>query len=417
MEYSYKDIWDKIVESEMMTEDDTSIVYYSLSKLGQHLDFLRRTFDDEANVLHTVAIKTNPHPAILKYIADLGYGLEAASFEEVLLAIRSGVTPGKIIFNSPVKTKKEIASCAKNYRGIFINANSFEELRRIPEDADVKIGLRINPCIVPGTNAIFNVSTSHSKFGIPIFYEQQILDAVLKYNIIAFHVHVGSQVSNIEEAVKGISLVYDLAEKANELLKGEKKNNPGSISYINIGGGIPSGDTEAENKDNMKLYVNTLKRQIPHLIEKYKIITEFGQWTHRLNAVCFSRVEYVKHLNGDHGIAYIHLGGDMFLREIYTDMNDFFFSVIRQKSTPDDKTISYDIAGPLCFNGDYVAKNLKLPAIREGDIFVIRNIGANTFGLWSRHCSRTVPKFVTCNEANNKIEILSHRFKPFENYV
>jgi diaminopimelate decarboxylase len=98
-------------------------------------------------------------------------------------------------------------------------------------------------------------------------------------------------------------------------------------------------------------------------------------------------------------------------------MNDFAFSVIRQRSTPDDnKIISYDIAGPLCYNGDYVVKNLKLPAIQEGDIFVIRNSGANTFGLWSRHCSRSIPKFVTYDEKNSKIVVLSDRFKPFEDF-
>src|SRR5699024_3048688 len=145
MDDAYKDIWYKFTQSEHLSEVDTSVVYYSLTKLGQQLEFLRQTF--EQNVLHTVAIKTNPHPAVLKYIADWEHGLEAASFEEVRMAARAGVSPDKIIFNSPVKTKREIDRCINNYPGIFINANSFDELQRIPKDADAQIGLRINPCV------------------------------------------------------------------------------------------------------------------------------------------------------------------------------------------------------------------------------------------------------------------------------
>ena len=55
---------------------------------------------------------------------------------------------------------------------------------------------------------------------------------------------------------------------------------------------------------------------------------------------------------------------------------------------------AYNIAGPLCFAGDYLARNIELPTITEGDWLLIPNIGANTYGFWARHCSRVVPKLL-----------------------
>ena len=52
-----------------------------------------------------------------------------------------------------------------------------------------------------------------------------------------------------------------------------------------------------------------------------------------------------------------------------------------------DRSGLLDIAGPLCFGGDYIKKNL--PVIRqpnEGDVVVVGDAGANTLSMYSRHC-------------------------------
>ena len=51
----------------------------------------------------------------------------------------------------------------------------------------------------------------------------------------------------------------------------------------------------------------------------------------------------------------------------------------------------YDIAGPLCFAGDYLARGVALPSAEEGEWLCIDHAGANSYALWSRHCSRDVP--------------------------
>merc|ERR1712190_583551 len=49
------------------------------------------------------------------------------------------------------------------------------------------------------------------------------------------------------------------------------------------------------------------------------------------------------------------------------------------------------VAGPLCFEGDHLTRDAKAPRLSQGDIVVIREAGANTLSLFSRHCQRQVP--------------------------
>ena len=73
---------------------------------------------------------------------------------------------------------------------------------------------------------------------------------------------------------------------------------------------------------------------------------------------------------------------------------DYPISVLNVNSNSQDKYKSYDIAGPLCFAGDVLFKNIKLKEVSEGDKLFIYNIGANTISMWSSHCSRDQPEFL-----------------------
>ena len=54
----------------------------------------------------------------------------------------------------------------------------------------------------------------------------------------------------------------------------------------------------------------------------------------------------------------------------------------------------WTLAGPLCFAGDVVGQAIDSPSIAPGDLVVIRDVGAYTLSMWSRHCSRSMPRVV-----------------------
>lgn len=409
-------VWKRIRKSGLLEEEDTAVIYYSTNRLRERLDQLRIIFDDE-QAIHTVAIKTHPHPHVLEQIVKAGFGLEAASFEEVQLAVAAGAPFDRITYNSPVKTRREIAYCEEHYPGLRLNANSLEELARMDPDTRMNLGLRINPLIQASSQDLYNVSGAESKFGVPIDQSASIMEQRLRFRVNTLHLHVGSQIGSLGKVVDAIESVVKLADALNSLH--EEHGGDGPIKYLNIGGGIPAGADEVESLETMRNYVALIGSRVPALSSgRYRLITEFGQWVHKHNGLVFSEVEYVKRLR-DKSIAYVHVGADLFLREAYTELNPLNFVCLKQTGECLEEEVPssgasdvragqgfelYDIAGPLCFNGDYLGKDRFLPVMNAGDIIAIPSTGANSYGLWSRHCSRKIPAIFTDSDKGDGVE-------------
>ena len=392
------------LKKKIISDTDSALIFQSWDDLQFNLEQLKNAFN-HPNVIHAIAIKTNPHPEVLAKIISWGFGLEAASFEELELAIKAGAPMNKIIFDSPVKRVDEIKTCHKQLNGIRLNANSLEELKRIPKKPNFILGLRINPSLKISSPELYNVSKNESKFGVPISEKKALLHAILTYPIVQLHIHAGSQMKDMNNAVSAVRQVLDLAIEANKML--EKKGIKRRITSLDIGGGL-AAEKYGESKKMIE-YAKLLELKCPELL-KFELITEFGQWCHTHSGFIFSEVEYAIQRD-DTRIAFIHLGADYFMRDAYTTPRDFQLLVLNKKGNPKPKTkvCKHDIAGPLCFAGDYVLKGALLPKIEEHDWLGIIGTGANTLGLWSRHCSRKIPKIIGFSREKNEMHILSER--------
>lgn len=85
----------------VVDQTDTSVLVAHLPSLHERLKHLKSSFP--ATCIHTIAIKTNPHAQMLKALVEAGFGLEAASMEEVHYALNAGCPIDKVVFDSPVK--------------------------------------------------------------------------------------------------------------------------------------------------------------------------------------------------------------------------------------------------------------------------------------------------------------------------
>ena len=117
--------------------EDTAIIGVNLPALTVRLHHLQDAFPE--GVQHSIAIKTNPHPKMLEFLVSQGFGLEAASIEEVRMALAAGCSPAHLVFDSPVKTRHEIREIS-SLSGMLVNVNSLEELDRFDADHLVASG-------------------------------------------------------------------------------------------------------------------------------------------------------------------------------------------------------------------------------------------------------------------------------------
>jgi diaminopimelate decarboxylase len=400
-------------DKNLIGPDDTAILFYNLSSIQNRISDLQNLFPKSA--LHAIAVKANPLTKILSKIKALGTGAEVASLPEFHLAQIAGFTPETIVFDSPCKTKSEIEYALK--AGVHLNADSFDELDRIGEilktvQSQSIIGVRINPQVGTGTINSTSVAGDISKFGIPITdNREKIIACFQEYDwLTGIHVHIGSQGCPVPMVIHGIREILDLAIEINENLKLGSK--PNRIHTFDIGGGLPVSYHPGQQAVSMDEYLAMLKTSCPELFNgQYKLITEFGRYIYANAAWVASKVEYVKREPG-YNIIMTHVGADLFLRKCYNPEDWHHHITVVDKNgnlkTGTD-TNKYMVAGPLCFAGDVIARDLELPVVEEGDFVLIHDAGAYTLSMWSRYNSRQMPKVIAYSIENDLFEIIRER--------
>ncbi len=385
-----QNIWKAVWDGGYLNENRNSLIVHDLDRLRQRLSTLTAAFP--TSTLHAIAIKANPLVEILKVCVDSGAGLEAASIEEVYLAIAAGCPPERIIFDSPAKTQAEIEECLRE--GIHLNVDNFAELTRI-EFAQAKarskstIGLRINPEVSSGLISQTSVGSAGSKFGVSISQDRQrIISAFDNHRwLIGLHIHVGSQGCSLD-------LLCQAAAKLQSLREAIETNTGRPLSIVDIGGGLPAAYAEGDQPPTPGQYAAELGARVPALTDgRLRLMTEFGRAIHAGCGIALSRVEYVRPVTADHQMAVIHLGADFLLRPVYrsADWKHEFLLFDRHGNLKSGAKIKVTIAGPLCFAGDILATELPMPRPEPGDWIAVRDCGAYTLSMWSRHCSRGIP--------------------------
>lgn len=381
------EIWREVNASGLLDQSTRSVIVHDLDRMRLRIGMLRETFPPRT--LHALAIKANPLVEVLREAAGAGAGLEAASFEELQLAIAAGCQPDEIVFDSPAKTDREIAAALA--LGVLLNANDLAELDRIDRQlcerqSASRIGLRINPELGAGRIALTSVAQSGSKFGVPIRSRRpEVLAAFDRYPWLSgLHVHVGSQGCELELLVEAITVVDALRQEIEA-----RRGRP--LSFVDIGGGLPAIYVEGQTAPSPSEYVDRLRQRVPQLFASDATwVTEFGRSVQAGCGVTFSRIESVR---DEPPLAVTHVGADLLMRPVYRPEDwPHEFALLDRHGTPKrGKPRPVTIAGPLCFSGDVLARDLPLPPVEVGDWVVIRDTGAYTLGMWSRHCSRGIP--------------------------
>jgi len=394
----------------LLSPDDTAIIFYDLAFLDKRIQDLQKQFPPSS--LHAVAVKANPLTNILGKIKATGVGAEVASLPELYLAEKAGFTSETIVFDSPCKIKAELEYALSS--GVCLNADSFDELDRIAEilktsDSKSIIGLRINPQVGPGSIKSTSVADGISKFGIPLNENRKrIIEYYLKHDFLqSIHVHIGSQGCPVPLVISGIRKVLDLANEVNTRLKQESK--PNRIDTFDFGGGLPVSYHPGQEPVTLEQYVAMLKESCSELFDgRFRLITEFGRYIYANAGWVASKVEYVKREPG-YNIIMTHVGADLFLRKAYNPGDWHHHITVVDKygklKTGTDSN-KYMVAGPLCFGGDVIAKDLELPVVEEGDYILIHDAGAYTLSMWSRYNSRQMPKVIGYETGNHNFEIL-----------
>ena len=404
----------KVIQDAIICDENPCIDLFSMNAFRDRLEELQAAFSSIPNVTHGLAVKANPIRGVLTVAKEMGFGAECASFPEAKHALSLGFEPRKIIYDSPCKTYGELKQMIQ--AGVYVNLDNEEEIHKINqmrredgvEIQDKQIGLRVNPVVGGGTIESTSTATANSKFGLP--WTEDTTDRLVEIYasnpwLQGVHAHIGSQGIALDVLVEGIKRATNFAALINARV-GRKQ-----IRVIDIGGGLPTRYDGISEAYTFAEYTKALEEAAPELFSgDYDVLTEFGRSVFVKPGITVTKVEAVKTWC-DQRFAVIHVGANQFLRTSYLP-HQWKHSMTVFSSSGTVKTgplVKHDIAGPMCFSGDFLGRNVPLPAMEPGDFLVIHDTGGYTTSMYSKYNSRCANAMYAYDDRSNELTVLKHR--------
>ena len=339
------------------------------------------------------ACKANTSLAILSILAKEGSCIDAVSIGEVLSCLKTGFTPDRILYTGVNVSNAEMKALVE--AGVNINVDSESQLERLAKiSTDVKISLRITPGVGSGHSSRVITGSKGSKFGIPI---DRTLAAYgraqeLGFDIRGIHSHIGSG-GQTAEPFSDVTEV--LVDKANEI----KEKLGIDLEFIDIGGGIgvPYKMNEPEmDVDELGIAVTDI---ILENSDVKTVVVEPGRYIICDSTVLLTRCVDIKH-TGPKSYIGVDAGFNTLVRPSYYD-SYHHVAIANKFNRACEKR--YDIVGPICESGDYLAKDRVLPTPAEGDLVAVFNAGAYGFSMSSTYNSRPRCREILVNKKKAEI--------------
>lgn len=329
------------------------------------------------------AVKANPHPEILKIMAQNRIGVDVSSAGELKQARLVGIPAQQIEFTGPGKSESELTQAISTAVG-SINIESLAELETIEKicrrsGLKANVGIRINPSVE--TTKIGLKMAGETQFGVP---EKQLPEVmkIIQYNddVIAFkgiHVHIGSQILDAEVILNNIQMVLKVA------LELEKKYKI-RMEKINFGGGWGINyfsHQQPLNLADIRAALSSLLQtpRFAEMMTRVRLILEPGRFLVGESGIYVTRVLYRKpgesrnFLIVDGGLHQNYLIAGGMGQVIRRNFELDFFS----RSEENTAESQFDIAGKLCTPQDMLATNVfSRGNIQSGDFIVFFNCGA-----------------------------------------
>lgn len=360
-------------------EQGTPCYIYSHATLTRHF----QTFDQAfAAVPHLIAfaMKANSNLAILRLMASLGSGADIVSGGELFRALQAGIAPSKIVFAGVGKSPEEIAYALDSDILLF-NVESPAELQAINDVARGKglrarVALRVNPDIDPQTHPYITTGLKKSKFGIGAdraLDEFTTAAALPNVEVIGVHAHIGSQLTQVSPFVDSLKRVVGLIETL--------KSRGIPIRYLNIGGGL--GITYSD--ETPPLPTEYAEAIMPLLqASQCEIIMEPGRVIAGNAGVMLTHVLYIKETGAKNFAIVDAAMNDLLRPSLYQAHHD----ILPVRQVPNASEAVFDVVGPVCESGDFLAQGRTLPAVKAGDLLAVMSAGAYGFTMASNYNSR-----------------------------
>lgn len=378
---------------------------------------LLENFDSYANAcsgrdaLVCYAMKANSNLAILDILARRGAGFDIVSGGELLRVLAAGGEPSKVIFSGVGKSVAEMR-LALSHDILCFNVESIPELHRLNDIAGemgkaARVSLRVNPNVDAKTHPYIATGLKANKFGVA--FDDALATyrtaASLPHLIVAgIDCHIGSQLLDDAPLLEALDKLIELIDTL--ALEGIV------LHHLDIGGGLGINYGEAGETAPVPVgdYLGRLFERIDAWrAERYdgvpiKVIFEPGRSIVGDVGVLLTQIEYLKP------------GATKNFCVVDAAMNDLMRPALYQAwmgvqsvVSRDGEAANYDVVGPICESGDWLAHDRVLSA-HAGDLLAIMSAGA--YGLTMSSNYNTRGRAAEIMVDGDKVHLIRQRENP-----
>jgi diaminopimelate decarboxylase len=313
------------------------------------------------------ASKAFPSTAVQRVMVEEGLGLDVAGGGEVLSAVKAGVDPALIVLHGNAKSDEEISMAVERGVGLVVvdNSDDVDRLEAIlPAGGTQDVLVRIIPGVTADTHS--HVLTGHegSKFGLAPQAATALIQRIersAKLRMQGLHVHVGSQILDVEPFAESVAAVAALGE----------------FPIYDLGGGLGARYTWADNPPTVAAYLDALIGAAKqHLPEEAQIIIEPGRSMVAASACTIYRVTTVKR----GGITFVAVDGGMGDNlEVALFEQRFEAGIVGRFDGPGPERVV--VVGRHCESGDVLVEGVDLSVPAVGDLLAVPATGAYCYTM------------------------------------
>ena len=351
-------------------------VYSSAAIEAAYLEFSTALKGKPALICYSV--KANSNLAVLALLARLGAGFDIVSGGELARVIAAGGDPAKTVFSGVGKSALEIESALT--AGVrCLNLESEAELERVNRVAGrigkrAPIALRVNPDVDAKTHAYIATALKTSKFGVPYGDAKRLYLRAARLphlQVVGIGCHIGSQMLNAAPLAAAVRRIVMLADQlAREGVK---------LRHIDIGGGFGI----RQRDERVQPVGQFIQRCLQALGERPEtLVVDPGRAIVGNAGALLTRIEHVKRAQRKRFLVVDAAMNDLLRPSLY----EAWHAVLPVRKKGGKKTV-YDIVGPVCESGDFLAKDRRLAA-GEDDLLAIMSAGAYGMVMSSNYNSR-----------------------------
>ena len=394
----------KVLKIEKVSVDDivkkfnTPAYCYSYGQLKKNIQTFKKNFKSFTPLI-CFAVKSNTNVNLINEIKKFGLGADVVSIGELMIALRAGISPKKIVFSGVGKTSNEI-SYAIDKKILLINAESKSEIKEIERIAKIKkkkvnIGVRLNPNTDAKTLTQISTGKKENKFGVneKVFFE--ILTYCKNSNYVKLRclsVHIGSQILNHKPYEKMLKVIDKILNKSEY-----------DFEFIDLGGGMGISYDNKNKKLNYKKYNLAIKKFLKN--RKSKIIFEPGRSIIGNTGSLVSKIIYIKK-NGEKNFVILDAAmNDLMRPALYGAKH----KILPSKKLNQKFKKTYEFVGPICESTDKFISLKNFQKLKEKDNIIICDVGAYGMSLSSNYNVR--PKPIELLIKGSKIKVIRKRQK------